>query len=84
MPGCWILPNWRVEQIVTEYLWVWFSALSMLVLYTLMFCVMKGWISIGRGLGDPLVVIDSTEPPSPTSDGAEQAKRTKAIANLML
>ncbi|KAF9523495.1 hypothetical protein CPB83DRAFT_862794 [Crepidotus variabilis] len=81
---CWILPNWRVEQIVTEYLWVWFSALSMLVLYTLMFCVMKGWISIGRGLGDPLVVIDSTEPPSPTSDGAEQAKRTKAIANLML
>ena len=38
------MPDYEVEQIVTEYLWVWFAALFMLLLYPIMFLLMRGWI----------------------------------------
>ncbi|KAF9531285.1 hypothetical protein CPB83DRAFT_132739 [Crepidotus variabilis] len=81
---CWILPKWKTEQIVTEYLWVWLAALSMLILYTIMYCVMKGWINIGKSLGAPLVVLDTVESGGPSVDDLEEEKRVKAIAKLLL
>lgn len=39
--GCWIDPWYKTEQIITEYLWMWVSAIVMLVLYGIMFFVMR-------------------------------------------
>jgi hypothetical protein len=47
--GCWILPHYQTERIVTEYLWVWLSALFMIILYGIMFAVISHWFKISHG-----------------------------------
>lgn len=73
--GCWIKSDFRFAQIATEYFWVWLAAFLMVVLYTIMFIVMRGWFTIGRlrqGTGRPAEM------------ETEEEKETKAIAILML
>ena len=42
--GCWVLPKYQTEQIISEYFWVWFTGLNMLLLYSAMCLVLKfGW-----------------------------------------
>jgi hypothetical protein len=79
--GCWIIPKFKAEAIVTEYLWVWFAGFSMLVLYTIMFLVMRGWFIIDNGIHwhesyehGPVVVAPETA----------DDKEAKAIAKMML
>ena len=73
LKGCWITKEFRTEQTVTEYLWVWLAACLMAVLYTIMFVVMRGWFNIdGDGAGLPA----ETE--------TEEDRESQAIANLML
>jgi hypothetical protein len=80
--GCWIIPKFKAEAVVTEYLWVWLAGFSMLVLYTIMFFVMSGWFIIDNGIHwhesyehGPEVVIA----PETADD-----KEAKAIAKMML
>lgn len=47
---CWIVPEWRTEQIVSEYAWVWTAAIAMVVLYGIMFLVMRGFMKVGNSL----------------------------------
>ena len=73
LKGCWIKSEFKTEQIVTEYLWVWLAAFLMAILYTIMFAVMRGWLNIDKdGAGQPA----ETE--------TEEDRESKAIANLML
>ncbi|CAA7260692.1 unnamed protein product [Cyclocybe aegerita] len=79
---CWIVTEYKVEQIVTEYLWVWVAGLSMAILYTLMFVVMRGWFIIDNG-------IHWHKNYNPVHHGAaapetEEDKESKAIAKMML
>ncbi|KAF9526924.1 hypothetical protein CPB83DRAFT_908130 [Crepidotus variabilis] len=76
---CWIRPNWTAELIVTEYLWVWLAAVAMLLIYTVMYCVMRGWFDIGRSADLPM-----TSGNAPTVEDIEEARQTKAIAKMML
>jgi len=81
---CWIKAPFKAEQIVTEYLWVWVAGLLMIILYTMMFLVMKGWFiidhdnSIHWHKNYKTNGIDDAEPET------EEDKQTKAIAKLML
>ncbi len=66
---------------MTEYLWVFFAAFSMLVLYTIMFFVMHGWFIIDNGIHwhksynhGPVII-------APETAGDKEAK---AIAKMML
>lgn len=66
---------------MTEYLWVWLAGFSMLVLYTIMFFVMRGWFIIDNGIHwyesyehGPVVITPETE----------ADKETKTIARMML
>ena len=75
LKGCWIKSDFKKEQIITEYLWVWLAAVLMAILYTIMFGVMRGWFTIGRlrhGTGQPAEI------------ETEEGRETKAIAILML
>ena len=66
-------------MVVTEYLWVWLAAGIMLILYTIMFAVMRGWFIIDNGI--------HWYDPSHNGVGekeTEEEKEMKAIANLML
>ncbi len=66
---------------MTEYIWVWLAGFSMLVLYTIMFFVMRGWFIIDNGIHwhtsyEHGPVINTPE----TADDEE----AKAIAKMML
>ncbi|KAF8149493.1 hypothetical protein B0H34DRAFT_189084 [Crassisporium funariophilum] len=79
---CWIVPEFKTEQIVTEYLWVWIAGFSMAILYTIMFLVIRGWFIIDNG-------IHWHKTYEPVQEGAwepetEEDKETKLIANSML
>jgi hypothetical protein len=47
--GCWVVPAFKVEQIVTEYLYMWIAAFVMLILYVAMFVVLKGYATYEEG-----------------------------------
>ena len=77
--GCWILPQFQVERIVTEYLWIWLAGLSMIILYGIMFATIHRWFKMAHGIhwhnqsvGDAL----DTE--------SDDEKKIKAVANSML
>jgi hypothetical protein len=77
--GCWILPHYQSEHIVTEYLWVWLAGLVMLILYGIMFAIICRWFDINHGIhwcNQPHKGALNAE-----SDGN---KKVKAVANSML
>ncbi|KAG2016373.1 hypothetical protein CC2G_009544 [Coprinopsis cinerea AmutBmut pab1-1] len=81
---CWIRDEYKVELVVSEYLWVWLAAFLMVVLYTLMFLVMRGFIVVERGVrwrGSNGVNVNRHHH-NDEMDEEERAVRT--IANLLL
>ena len=48
--GCWILPQYQAERIVTEYVWVWLAGLFMIILYGIMFAIIRRWFNIAHGI----------------------------------
>jgi len=80
LTGCWIKSEFKTEQIVTEYLWVWMAALLMAILYTIMFIVMRGWFIIDNGVH----WYTNYGQRQPTEVETEEEQESKAIANLML
>lgn len=73
---CWILPRWELEGIVTEYLWVWLAGFSMIILYGIMFAIIRRWFKIAHGIrwyNQPALDTESDED-----------KKVKAVANSLL
>jgi phosphotransferase system glucose/maltose/N-acetylglucosamine-specific IIC component len=77
--GCWILPQFQAEQILTVYLWVWLAALFMIILYGITFAIIHRWFNIAQSIrwnnqnaGDALDV------------DSDDDKKVKAVANSML
>ena len=77
--GCWILPQFQFERIVTEYIWLWLAGLFMIILYGIMFAIIHRWIKIAHGIqwlnqpaGDDLDI------------ESDDDKKIKAVANSML
>jgi len=44
------LPKYQAEQLLSEYLWVWITGLSMLLLYIIMYLVLDEWVIIDNGI----------------------------------
>ena len=77
--GCWILPQFKAEQIVTEYLWVWLAGFFMIILYGIMFAIIRGWFNIDHGIhwrNQSVRNILDIE--------SDDDKKIKAVANSML
>ena len=77
--GCWIVEEFPVERIVTEYLWVWVSGFFMILLYGVMFAVIRRWFTISQ-----TVRWSSQLYQNPLNIESEDDKRLKAVANSML
>ncbi|KAI9512852.1 hypothetical protein F5148DRAFT_1160377 [Russula earlei] len=45
-PWCWILPEFKVERTVGDFMWMWISAFSSLLAYVAVFLVLKGFIAV--------------------------------------
>jgi len=76
---CWILPRFEAEGIVTEYLWVWLAGLSMIILYGIMFAIIRRWFKIAHGIhwyNQPGRGALDTE--------SEDDRKIKAVANSLL
>ncbi|KAF9050251.1 hypothetical protein BJ165DRAFT_1341851 [Panaeolus papilionaceus] len=80
---CWIDAQYPTERIVTEYLWVWFSAFSLILLYGAMFMVMRGWVIVDDGIHWYSNYQERSDDTHRHTE-SEEVKRTKAIANSML
>jgi hypothetical protein len=77
--GCWILPQFQAERIVTEYLWVWLAGLFMIILYGIIFAIIHRWFNIAHGIhwhNQPARDAFDTE--------SDDDKKIKAVANSML
>jgi hypothetical protein len=73
---CWIIHKWEFEGIVTEYLWVWLAGFSMIILYGIMFAIIRRWFKISHGIhwyNQPALDAESDED-----------KKIKAVANSLL
>jgi hypothetical protein len=83
--GCWIKPTYLAAQIVTEYLWVWLAGLVMLVLYSIMFLLMRGWIGEKKAEGRvENHELAATRQQVVAEDEQSEAGRTKKVAQKML
>jgi hypothetical protein len=77
--GCWILPRFKAESVVTEYLWVWLAAIFMIIFYGIMFASIRRWINIAHGIhwyNQPWRKALDRE--------SDDDKKIKAVANSML
>jgi hypothetical protein len=76
---CWITDKFKAEQIVTEYLWVWISGCSMIILYGIMFAVIRRWFNSTKGThwyNQPYKGASDVE--------SDDDKKIRAVANSML
>jgi len=80
---CWIRAEFMVEQLTTVFMWLWLSLFLMLILYTIMFVVMRGWFIVDNGVW----YYKNYEPTYAAGQlvkETQQEKDSKAIANLLL
>jgi len=47
---CWVQPAFLKERLVTQYLWLWVSLALVIILYAIMFAVMRGLIIVENGV----------------------------------
>ena len=77
--GCWILPQYQAERIVTEYVWVWLAGLFMIILYGIMFAIIRRWFNIAHGINW------HNQPYRDALDmDSNDDKKIKSVANSML
>ncbi|KAF9050156.1 hypothetical protein BJ165DRAFT_1525431 [Panaeolus papilionaceus] len=77
---CWIQEDFPTERIVAEYLWVWISGFSMILLYGAMFLVVRKWFIIDNGIHWHK---SYNAPVKVPERGTEEDRKTK-IANSLL
>jgi len=74
----------KTEQLVTEYIWLWGSLFFMIILYTIMFAVLRGWIIVDNaGWHWYKNYIPRDDDGAPVEE-TEDEKDSKAVANLLL
>jgi hypothetical protein len=44
--GCWIASEFKVQQIVADYLWMWISAFASVLAYVAVFLVLRGFVKV--------------------------------------
>ncbi|KAF9010025.1 hypothetical protein BDQ17DRAFT_1234944, partial [Cyathus striatus] len=76
---CWIGPEYKIERIVFEYLWMWIAGGIMLILYGIIFLVMRGILDFNGGIKFHLKGRVTA-----VSEYNQEKDRKKNIANLML
>jgi len=80
---CWVKPEFKVLQLVTEYIWLWVSLGMMTILYVIMFTMMRGWFIVDNGVWywyrnyRPRYNADQ-----PVEE--QEEKESKVIANMLL
>jgi len=80
---CWIRAEFWVERLTTVFLWLWLSLFLMLILYTIMFVVMRGWFIVDNGVWY-YRDYEPTYAAGQLVKETQQEKDSKAIANLLL
>jgi hypothetical protein len=50
LKGCWVTPVFEDEQLVSEYTWLWICMSLVVILYAIMFTVMRGWVIVENGV----------------------------------
>jgi hypothetical protein len=82
--GCWVRLEFKVLQLVTEYIWLWVALTLMTILYTIMCIVMRGWFIVDNGVWywykNYRPRDDAGQPVEETQD----EKESKVIANMLL
>ena len=73
-----------MEQLVTQYVWLWAALILMAVLYTIMFIVMRGWFIIDKGVWYWHKNYLSTYGAGQPVEETQEEKDSKAIARLLL
>jgi hypothetical protein len=76
---CWIKADYKVERIVFEYLWMWIAGGIMLILYGVIFLVMRGVLDLSDGIKfHPKGLVKAVP------EYNQEKDRKKKVANLML
>jgi len=70
-----------MEQLVTEYVWLWGALLLMAILYTIMFAVMRGWFIVENGVW---YWYQNYQPTFEAVEETQEEQESRAIANLLL
>jgi len=73
-----------MEQLVTEYVWLWGALLLMVILYTIMFAVMRGWFIVENGVWYWYKNYQPTSEARQPVEETQEEQESKAIANLLL
>ena len=84
LKGCWVTRKFGVLQLVTQYLWVWSALILMLILYTIMFVVMRGWLIIENGVWYWYKNYMAGYVAGSPVEETQEEKNSKAIANSLL
>ncbi|KAJ2919934.1 hypothetical protein MD484_g438, partial [Candolleomyces efflorescens] len=81
--GCWISKDRTAARILSQYLWVWLSALIMCILYGIMFLVMRNVIVVGKN-GINLAKKQRRVRPLIVTTDYEEEKACRELANVLL
>jgi hypothetical protein len=79
--GCWIKED-KLAQLLTEYVWMWVSALVMAILYGIMFLVMRGFLIVDNGVR--WAKRRHRVRPDLSGGDDEEERAARAMANLLL
>ena len=80
--GCWILPTHKTAQLMSQYLYMWSTAITMVILYGVMFLIMHGYVTVDDGIqwykGKQRVAMDLS------IDEEEVDRESKKVAKKLL
>lgn len=76
---CWIVPKYEGAGIGTEYLWVWLAGFMMLILYGIMFAIIRRWINVAHGIH-----WKNQLPRNVLGTESDEDRKIKAVANSLL
>ena len=84
--GCWITnaDTYIVESLISQYLWMWISQGAMVIFYTIMYLVMRGWLVVNDRSIRWNTRRGSAHQSEPQDDLTEEETTARAIAHLML
>jgi len=84
--GCWITnaDTYIVESLISQYLWMWISQGAMVIFYTIMYLVMRGWLVVNDRSIHWNKRRGSAHQSEPQDDLTEEETTARAIAHLML
>mgnify|MGYP001405698470 CR=1 FL=1 len=82
--GCWITRNYRREQILSQYLWMWFITILTIVLYIIAALVILGYVKHDENGRLHWVSRDQVRLEFETADSEEQKEAKQMATQLLL